>query len=150
MPPAPMTPTFEPRRMAWPASPHASGWYEEQEPVIAAPEETDPIDPFELDVEMFDQSLGFGLDGLRYCLHVLARAMVIDFVDSILERSRRPNSRGSLRCVECGLFVGRRALGYGQLYCTERCKKRAAKRRYRARAKAVVSGSRLHLARSGP
>lgn len=88
----------------------------------------------ELDTETWDQNLGFGLDGLRYCFVVLMRAAIVDFADEILERNRHPTSRGSLRCVECGLFVGRRALGYGQLYCSDRCKKRAAKRRYRVRS----------------
>jgi hypothetical protein len=99
------------------------------------PGDPEQIDPFDLDTETWDQSLGFPPDGLRYCFVVLMRAAVVDFADEVLERNRRPTSRGSLRCVECGRFVGRRALGYGQLYCTSRCKKRAAKRRYRSRTR---------------
>jgi len=109
-------------------------YYGEQQPILET--DNDPgegIDPFTLYPVSYEQSLGFGLDGLAYCMTVLLRSTVIDFVDEILAYSRFPNVRGSLQCVECGTFVGRRALGYGQLYCTERCKKRAAKRRYRAR-----------------
>ncbi len=84
--------------------------------------------------------LGMGLDGLAYQMTVLIRATVIDFADDLLEASRYPRVRGSLRCVECGHFAGRRAVGYGQLYCTDRCKKRAAKRRSRARSKDRTDG----------
>ena len=122
-----------------------NAYYEEQQPTLYVPGDPEVIDPFELDVLTADQNLGFGLDGLRYCMYVLMRATVADFADSILERSRRPNARGSLRCVECGLFVGRRALGYGQLYCSDRCKKRAAKRRYRGRLRTAEAGPRLRL-----
>lgn len=107
-------------------------------------EESVSIDPFALEVSNEEQSLGFGLDGLRYVMYVFLRAIVIDFVEEILEQSRRPTARGSLSCIECGRFVGRRALGYGQFYCSDRCKKRAAKRRYRQRVapsrSAVVVG----------
>lgn len=122
-----------------------NAFYEEQQPSLFVPDDPVSIDPFELDTVNREQNIGFGLDGLRYCLYVLMRATMADFVDSILERSRRPNVRGSLRCIECGLFVGRRALGYGQLYCTDTCKKRAAKRRYRARVAASRAGPRLSL-----
>ena len=130
---------------SWPANPRdrrawsqdelsfVNAFFEEQQPVLMAPDETGPIDPFEIEVFNEDQNLGFGLDGLRYVMYVLMRATVVDFADSIIEKTRRPTARGSLSCIECGRFVGRRALGYGQLYCSERCKKRAAKRRYRAR-----------------
>jgi hypothetical protein len=122
-----------------------NAYYEEQQPSLFVPDNPAAIDPFELDTLNIEQNLGIGLDGLRYCMYVLLRATVADFVDSILERSRRPSARGSLRCIECGLFVGRRALGYGQLYCTETCKKRAAKRRYRALLAASRTGPRLSV-----
>lgn len=120
-------------------------YYEEQQPSLYVPGDPEQIDPFELDTLTLDQNLGIGLDGLHYCMYVLMRAVVADFADSILERSRRPSARGSLRCVECGLFVGRRALGYGQMYCSDRCKKRAAKRRYRGRLRATQTGPRLRV-----
>ncbi len=123
-----------------------NAFYEEQEPSLTTPdEEPESIDPFELQVWNEEQSLGFGLDGLRYVMYVFMRAVVIDFADSILERTRRPTARGSLSCVECGRFVGRRALGYGQLYCSDRCKKRAAKRRYRQRIGAYRDGPVLRV-----
>jgi hypothetical protein len=118
-----------------------SAWYEDQQPSLVAPEEKPTsIDPFELEIWNDEQNLGFGLDGLRYVMLVFLRSTWIDFVDSILERSKRPNARGSLRCIECGTFVGRRALGYGQLYCSDRCKKRTAKRRYRQRRSLAATG----------
>ena len=82
-----------------------------------------------------------------YCMYVLMRAAVADFVDELLQKRRAGLARGSLRCLECGLFVGRRALGYGQLYCSERCKKRAAKRRYRGRLRMATIGPRLRSLR---
>lgn len=119
-------------------------WYfEEQQPYLISPEE-EAIDPFELEVSNGEQGIGFGMDGLRYVMYVFLRAVVIDFVDEILEQARRPTARGSLSCIDCGRFVGRRALGYGQLYCSDRCKKRAAKRRYRRR----IAPSAEHAARS--
>lgn len=124
-----------------------NAYYEEQRPSLYVPDDPEQIDPFELDTMTLDQNLGFGLDGLHYCMYVLMRAALADFADSILERARRPNARGSLRCVECDLFVGRRALGYGQLYCSDRCKKRAAKRRYRGRLRAALVGPRLRVVR---
>jgi hypothetical protein len=130
--------TADPReRVAWTRADlrFVNAYFEEQLPSLYVPGDPDVIDPFELDTETWDQALGFPLDGLRACFLVLMRAAVVDFADSVLERNRRPTSRGSLRCVECGLFVGRRALGYGQLYCSDRCKKRSAKRRYRGRSR---------------
>jgi hypothetical protein len=118
-----------------------NGYYEEQLPSLYVPGEPEVIDPFELDTLTWDQNLGMGLDGLHYCFYVLMRATIADFADEILERNRHPTRRGSLRCIECGLFVGRRALGHGQLYCSDRCKKRAAKRRYRGRARVSANGS---------
>jgi hypothetical protein len=109
-----------------------NSYFEEQQPYLMGPEKGS-IDPFELEVTNAEQGLGFGLDGLRYVMYVFLRAVVIDFADEILERTRRPTARGSVSCIECGTFVGRRALGYGQLYCSDQCKKRAAKRRYRQR-----------------
>jgi hypothetical protein len=141
----------------WTADPHdrrpwtqdelefVNGYYEEQQPSLYVPGDPEQIDPFELDTMTMEQNLGIGLDGLRYCMYVLMRAVMADFADSILERTRRPSSRGSIRCVECGLFVGRRALGYGQMYCSDRCKKRAAKRRYRGRLRATRTGPRLRI-----
>lgn len=133
-------------RKTWPADPadrqlwveweldFVSEYYADQQPILEGGETpSGGIDPFALRPVSYEQSLGFGLDGLGYCMTVLLRATIIDFVDEILEHSRFPRVRGSLRCVECGFFVGRRALGYGQLYCAARCKKRAAKRRYRVR-----------------
>lgn len=117
-----------------------NSYFEEQLPSLYVPGDPEEIDPFDLDTETWDQSLGFPLDGLRYCFVVLTRAAVVDFADEVLERNRHPTRRGSLRCVDCGTFVGRRALGYGQLYCSSQCKKRAAKRRYRARTRMVSRG----------
>jgi predicted nucleic acid-binding Zn ribbon protein len=136
-------------RKTWPADPRERqtwtpgelqfiNWYfEEQQPYIISSDE-EAIDPFELEVSNGEQGIGFGMDGLRYVMYVFLRAIVIDFVDEILERTRRPTARGSLSCIECGRFVGRRALGYGQLYCSDRCKKRAAKRRYRSRTQVLA------------
>ena len=124
-----------------------NAYYEEQQPSLYVPGDPEHIDPFELDTLTMEQNLGIGLDGLHYCMYVLIRAVMADFADSILERTRRPSARGSLRCVECGLFVGRRALGYGQMYCSDRCKKRAAKRRYRGRLRAEQTGPRLRVVR---
>lgn len=136
------------RRLAgktWPADPDdrqrwtreeldwANGFYEEQQPYLMAPDESPSIDPFDLEIFTEEQPLGYPLSGLRAIELASMRSVVIDFADSVLERSKHPNARGSLSCIECGRFVGRRALGYGQLYCTDRCKKRAAKRRYRGR-----------------
>lgn len=133
-------------RKTWPADPRnrehwtpedvdfVNSFFREQETwLMPQNAEADSFDPFELRIENSEQSLGFGLDGLHYVMYVFLRAVVIDFVDSILDLSRRPTARGSLSCIDCGTFVGRRALGYGQLYCSERCKKRAAKRRSRQR-----------------
>jgi predicted nucleic acid-binding Zn ribbon protein len=147
-------------RKTWPADPRdreqwtpselesVNAWYEDQQPSLATPDEKPTsIDPFELKIWNDEQNLGFGLDGLRYVMLVFLRSTWIDFVDSILERSKRPNARGSLSCIECGTFVGRRALGYGQLYCSDRCKKRAAKRRYRQRRSLAAIGPALHVVR---
>ena len=133
-------------RKTWPADPadrelwvewelsFVSEYYSDQQPILEGGETpSGGIDPFALRPVSYEQSLGFGLDGLGCCMTVLLRATLIDFVDEILDHSRFLQARGSLRCVECGVFVGRRALGYGQLYCGDRCKKRAAKRRYRMR-----------------
>lgn len=98
------------------------------------------IDPFELEILNDEQPLGFGAGPLTEIEIVFMRALVIDFADEILELSKRGNARGSLSCVECGRWVGRRALGYGQLYCSDRCKKRVAKRRYRGRVAAKPAG----------
>jgi hypothetical protein len=138
----------------WPAEPAArrrwtegelafvDRYYGDQEPeLIYDGDPAEGIDPFGLRPVFHEQSLGFGLDGLAYCMEVVMRAVVIDFVDEILDHTRFPKARGSIRCVECGRFVGRRALGYGQLYCGETCKKRAAKRRYRARPRASALGA---------
>lgn len=134
----------------WPAEPGArrrwsegeltfvDRYYRDQEPELVYDDDpAEGIDPFGLRPVFHEQSLGFGLDGLAYCMEVIMRAAVIDFIDEILDHSRFPTARGSIRCVECGQYVGRRALGYGQLYCSETCKKRAAKRRYRARPRAL-------------
>jgi hypothetical protein len=123
-----------------------NAYFGEQEPRLYAPgddeDDDPPIDPLELRVLNDEQNLGIGLDGLHYVMYVLLRATVIDFADDLLEHTRRPSARGSLWCIDCGRFVGRRALGYGQLYCSERCKKRAAKRRYRRRDRdAAVSNA---------
>lgn len=111
-----------------------NGYYEDQQPAVASDADADKdVDPFALRVVSGEQGLGMGLEGLAYCMTVLMQAAVIDFVDDLLETTRFPQARGSMRWVECGSFVGRRAVGYGQLFCTDRCKKRAAKRRYRTR-----------------
>lgn len=110
-------------------------YYAEQELVLESYDESEDglIDPFQMQPIKYEQSIGFGLSGLGYCDYVIMRAIIIDFVDEILEHSKFPGVRGSMQCVECGLFVPRRERGYGQLYCSEKCKKKAAKRRYRRR-----------------
>lgn len=137
----------------WPANPRDRiGWteddltfvneyYQEQAPGLTGEQRNGIYDPFELESSSMEGSLGMGGSvALNYCMYVLLRAAVIDFADELLDAARYPNARGSLRCVECGHFVGRRALGYGQTYCGETCKKRVAKRRYRARVKARLAG----------
>jgi hypothetical protein len=138
-------------RKTWPADPKdRRGWDEDeldwinayfaqQETVLVADERDGAFHPFELETVRYEGGVGIGLDGFGYCRLVLIRAVVIDFAEELLEASRMPSVRGSLRCVECGSFVGRRALGYGQLYCTDRCKKRAAKRRSRRRSRATAA-----------
>ena len=117
-------------------------YYSDQQPLLVPAEgdDVETIDPFHLLPINVEQNVGFGASELTYCMTVLLRATVIDFMEEILDTARFPQVRGSLQCVECGTFVGRRALGYGQLYCDDRCKKRAAKRRYRSR----VNGRRYH------
>lgn len=137
-------------RKTWPADPRArarwtgaefaviSEYYGDQQPMLESDEETsDGIDPFGLFPVSYEQSLGFGLGGLAYCMTVLLRTAFIGFMDEILDTARFPQRRGSLQCVECGTFVGRGARGYGQRYCGARCKKRAAKRRYCSGRQAV-------------
>jgi hypothetical protein len=114
----------------------AKNWFEDQQPLLMAPNEEGLVDPFELEIWNDEQHIGFGMADLSALILVFTRAAVIDFASEILERSKRGNARGSLSCLECGRFVGRRALGYGQLYCSDRCKKRVAKRRYRGRVAA--------------
>jgi len=134
----------------WPADPdQRNGWteddlafvnsyYQEQSPSLMADEHNGTYDPAELESVSFEASMGMGGSiALSYCMYVLMRAAVIDFADELLETTRLPSARGSMRCIECDLFVGRRALGYGQLYCGSTCKKRAAKRRYRDRERTV-------------
>lgn len=119
-----------------------NAYFVEQRPALVGPGDDErPVDPFELTVLNDEQNLGFGLDGLHYVMYVLLRATVIDFADDLLDHTRRPSARGSLWCIDCGRFVGRRALGYGQLYCSDRCKKRAAKRRYRGRNRELAPAS---------
>ena len=109
-----------------------NAYYSEQQPNLMYDGDSDKgIDPFAVRQVMHEQSLGIGIGELSFCMYVILRSAYIDFMDEILEHSKFPQTRGSLRCVECGTFVGRRALGYGQLYCGDTCKKRAAKRRYR-------------------
>lgn len=107
-------------------------YYADQQPdLVYEGSAEEGADPFRVRPANRDQSLGMGMGELSYCMTVILRSTFTDFMDEILEHSRFPQVRGSLRCVECGYFVGRRALGYGQLYCGQTCKKRAAKRRYR-------------------
>jgi hypothetical protein len=125
---------WTPEELEW-----VNGFFEDQQPFLVPPTESpSSIDPFELKILNDEQHIGFGLSDLSAIELVFMRATVVDFAESVLEHIKRPNSRGSLSCVECGRFVGRRALGYGQLYCSDRCKKRAAKRRYRARVATVA------------
>jgi hypothetical protein len=112
-----------------------NGYYADQAPEVSAEIRNGVIDPMELESISNEDNLGFGMTDLGYSMYVLMRAAVIDFIDELLEATRFPKVRGSLRCIDCGQFAGRRALGYGQFYCSERCKKRAAKRRYRMRAR---------------
>jgi len=108
-------------------------YYSEQAPELAYDGDPDKgVDPFAVRPVNQEQSLGMGMGELSYCMYVIVRSAYIGFMDEILEHAAFPRVRGSLRCVECGMFVVRRALGYGQLYCGDTCKKRAAKRRYRA------------------
>jgi hypothetical protein len=112
-----------------------NGYYAEQAPEVWGETRNGVIYPIELRSINDEQNLGFGMMEVDYCMHVLMRAAVIDFVDELLEATRFPRVRGSLLYVDCGQFAGRRALGYGQLYCSEQCKKRVAKRRYRTRTR---------------
>ncbi|MEP6468187.1 MAG: hypothetical protein ABJC24_00290 [Chloroflexota bacterium] len=141
---------YEVAQKTWPADPsQRDGWtqddlefinayYQEQSPSLHAEEKDGTYDPTSLESISFEASMGMGGSvALSYRMYVLMRAAVIDFVDELLETTRLPTTRGSMRCVDCGVFVGRRALGYGQLYCGTTCKKRAAKRRYRARSSAA-------------
>jgi hypothetical protein len=52
------------------------------------------------------------------------------------------SAKGSFQCEECGQFVPRSFYGRGQRYCTAQCKRRAAKRRQRGRAKSRVWAER--------
>ncbi len=136
----------------WPARPEdrklwtedeaelARQYYTEQQPDLDwSADEQGLVDPFELELVNHEQGLGFGLDGLAYCMTVILRAAFIDLVAEVLDHRRFPGVKGSLRCAECGRYVPRRETGYGQLYCGELCKKRAAKRRWRARVRARSS-----------
>lgn len=126
-------------------------WYQDQQPLLMVPNEEGLVDPFELEIWNDEQHIGFGMSDFSALVEVLMRATVIDFADEILEPRKRGNARGSLSCVECGQFVGRRALGYGQLYCSARCKKRVAKRRYRGRiANTVSASSKTAMSASSP
>lgn len=119
-------------------------YYSEQQPALAHEGDADKgIDPYAVRPVNREQSLGMGMGELSYCMYVILRSAYIDFMDEILEHSRFPQVRGSLRCIECGTFVDRRALGYGQLYCGDTCKKRAAKRRYRSGTQRRPSFRRL-------
>lgn len=120
-----------------------NNWFEDQQPYLMAQNDEGPVDPFELEIFNDEQRIGFGMSDLSALILVFTRATVVDFAEEILEQSRRGNARGSLSCVECGRFVGRRALGYGQLYCSDRCKKRVAKRRYRGRVAEKPAGREL-------
>lgn len=138
-------------RKTWPADPeNRAGWtrsdlalvneyFADQQPVLVSQSIGDQVDPFSLRAVQEEQSLGFGLDGLYYCMTVVMRAVVIDFASEVLEHARFPTVRGSLQCVECGRFSVRSPRGHGQLYCGERCKKRAAKRRYRGHRRLATS-----------
>lgn len=121
-----------------------SSYYADQQPDLEASSGNGPgIDPFALRAVLTEQELGFGAPELHYPMYIIMRAAMIDFMEGILDHARFPQARGSLQCIECGVFVGRHALGYGQLYCDVVCKRRAAKRRYRlarcARAESAVS-----------
>jgi hypothetical protein len=107
-------------------------FYQEQDPGLIGRGKGGRYHPFALEVSNVESNLGVGMGGLDYAFYVLMRSTVIDFADDLLRTTTLPEAKGSLRCVECGSFVGRRALGYGQMYCGDTCKKRAAKRRYRA------------------
>jgi hypothetical protein len=121
---------WTPEELSW-----VNSYYADQAPEVSAETRNGVIEPMELESISNEASLGFGMTELGYSMYVLMRAAVIDFIDELLEATRFPRIRGSLRCIDCGQFAGRRALGYGQLYCSDRCKKRAAKRRYRMRAR---------------
>jgi hypothetical protein len=119
---------WSPDELAW-----VNRYYADQAPEVSAETRNGVIDPMELESVSDEDSLGFGMTELTYSMYVLMRAAVIDFAGELLEATRFPRVRGSLRCIDCGQFAGRRSLGYGQLYCSDQCKKRAAKRRYRTR-----------------
>jgi hypothetical protein len=132
---------WTPDELSW-----VNRYYADQASEVWAETRNGLIDPMELESISDEDSLGFGMTELQYAMYVLMRATVIDFVDELLRATRFPRVRGSLRCIDCGRFAGRRALGYGQLYCSDRCKKRAAKRRYRTRARkreAAMLGKRF-------
>src|SRR5438552_467126 len=131
---------WTPEELSW-----VNSYYGDQAPEVSAETRNGVVEPMELESISSEGNLGFGMTELGYSMYVLMRAAVIDFIDELLEASRFPGVRGSLRCIDCGKFAGRRALGYGQLYCSDRCKKRAAKRRYRMRARQRESRKRpLH------
>jgi hypothetical protein len=132
-------------RKAWPARRTAmDGWdeadlafvnghYRWQDPELT-PSTPPPFDPQELFVWNGSPSHPNGGDGLAAVMLALVHTAVVDLADELIETGRRP-ARGSLSCLECGKFVGRSALGVGQLYCDVRCKRRAAKRRNRESAR---------------
>lgn len=40
-----------------------------------------------------------GSIAMSYCMYVLMRAAVIDFAEELLETTRLPSARGSMRCA---------------------------------------------------
>lgn len=110
-------------------------YYEEQEPFLVGPRGRDGIDPFSLRPRAAEGGVGIMLDGIGYCLFVINRTAIIDFANELINHNLFPAAKGSIRCLECGRFVQTSFYGRGQSYCSMQCKKRAAKRRYRAKAR---------------
>jgi hypothetical protein len=112
-----------------------NGFYQQQVPYLRGEGELhagDPVDPTDLTAWRAEADIGVGPEGLSYVTLVIMAAVVIDFAEELVDFNTHEAAKGSLRCDECGQFAPRSFYGHGQLYCSEQCKRRAAKRRYRS------------------
>ncbi|MEQ9151056.1 MAG: hypothetical protein RLO06_06150 [Parvibaculum sp.] len=122
----------ERRRWSWADFDWINRWLDLMAPALREPEShVDFVDPSLLEVALVGGQLPLGSDDLSYCLQVLIRDSLADFITELTWANAYPRHKGALRCAECARFVGRNALGYGQRYCSSTCKKRASKRRQR-------------------